>query len=298
MGKGTNRAYKVVPVEDEPGFGDPPRNWARVASMAGVWAVVLLGTAWVAPGFASGGGEEETDVRDQPATDEINAASRYLRFGSDGDTDRAEEVLCDDAEPEMTPADLVDLRSSYEEELGSYPETEVQTGLPTITGEGVDLGASISYIAGNSFREEQFTVSVRTDGNDYCVSQVIRHEPEEEETGAEVDPQEQAARYLSAVFVVRDFEAASDYQCAEYEGPEPDELVGALDEWEALFGDATAIQSFEGDPVPSGARTAVPMSVELSSTQAVEAFTFEVTVEGGCVAALSGGAALLDSTEN
>ncbi|WP_162181666.1 hypothetical protein [Glycomyces tenuis] len=267
-----------------------------MASMAGLWAVVLLGGAWIAPGFASGGGEEETDPRDQPATDEVNAASRYLRFGSDGDTERAEEVLCDDADPEVTAGELVELRASYEEELGSYPETEVSTDLPTITAEGVDIGATVSYIAGNSFREEQFTISVRAEGDNYCVSQVVRHESEEEEdeTGAAVDPQELAAKYLSAIFVIRDLEAASDYQCAEYEGPGPEELDGALAEWETLFGEATAIQSFDGDPAPSGTQTGVPMSVELSATQATESFSFEVTVEGDCVSALAGGEALLD----
>lgn len=300
MGKDTKRAYKVVPVdEDEPDFGDPPRNWGRVASMAGVWVVVLLGSAWMAPGFASGGDEGETDARDQPATDEINAASRYLRFGSDGDTDRAEEVLCDDAEPEVTIDELVDLRDSYEEELGSYPETEIRTDLPTITGKGVDIGATVSYIAGNSFREEQFMVSVRTDGNSYCVSQVVRSEPGEDETGAAaVDPQELAAKYLSAVFVVRDLASASGYQCAEYDGPKPEELDGALSEWEALSGEATAIQSFDGDPATSGTQTVVPMSVELSSNRAIESFSFEVMVEGDCVVALSGGEALLNPAED
>ena len=98
--------------------------------------------------------------------------------------------------------------------------------------------------------------------------------------------------------MVRDLEAASEYQCAEYEGPRPEELDDALVEWEALHGEATAIQGFEGDPAPSGTGTVVPMSVELSSGQAVESFSFQVTVEVDCVAALSGGEALLGSAED
>ena len=293
MGKGTNRAYRVVPVDDEPDFGDPPRNWGRVASMAGVWTVLLFGGFLVAPGFASGGGEEETRTRDQPATDEINAASRYLRFGSDGDTERAAEVLCDDAVPEVTAAELVDLRVSYEEELGSYPEIEVETGLPTITAKGVDIDATISYIAGNSFREERFGVSVRTGGGSYCVSHVFRHEPAREGTGVDPDPQELAAKYLSAVFVTRDLVNASGYQCSGYKGPGPEEISDAFVGWEMLFGTATAVQSFEGDPMSSDGKTVVPMSVKLSSGQAVESFSFEVTVDGDCVAALSEDGTLL-----
>jgi hypothetical protein len=297
VGKGTNRAYKVVSVEDEPGFGDPPRNWARVASMAGVWAVVLLGTAWVAPGFASGGGEQDLPAVEQPPTDPLDAADRYFDHGFDNELSAAHNALCEEADPEVTPDMLRQLRLDYEEELNVYPQAEVNFQELGGSGGRTDFKVEVNFIGGSRSAAEEFRVTVEPSEDRYCVAQVVRHGAEEG-AGSETDPQEQAARYLSAVFVVRDLEAASDYQCAEYEGPGPDELGGALDEWEALFGGATAIQSFEGDPVRSGTRTAVPMSVKLSSGQAIESFTFEVTVEDGCVAALSGGAALLESTED
>ncbi|MCH7229360.1 hypothetical protein L0U85_00560 [Glycomyces sp. L485] len=298
MGEGTKRRFRFQPVDDDgPDFGDPPRNWGRVVSMAGVWTVVLLGGAWIAPGFASGGSSAATDVRDQPATDEINAASRYLRFGSDDDVDRAEQVLCDGASPGVKPADLVELRAFYEEELGSYPETEVKTELPEMTAQGAEVDATISYIAGNSFREESFSVTVKESDGDFCVTQAVRHEQEQDEPGSAGDPQELAARYLSAVFVARNIEAAAGHQCREYEGVEPRELSDALSDWEVLFGEASAIQSFDGDPVTSTGSTVVPMSVELSSGRAVETFSFEVTVEGDCAAALSGGEALLETSD-
>src|SRR5690606_1809382 len=97
----------------------------RVASMAGIWAVVLLGGAWIAPGFASGGGEEATDPRDQEPTTPRQAAARYLEAGLDGDSDRVGDVVCEEAMPEVHESDLVALRNEYDERIGSYPEIEV-----------------------------------------------------------------------------------------------------------------------------------------------------------------------------
>jgi hypothetical protein len=293
VGKGTNRAYKVVPVEDEPDFGDPPRNWARVASMAGVWAVVLLGTAWVAPGFASGGGEEETDVRDQAPTTPRQAVARYLEAGLEGDSGRVDAVLCDDAAPEVSQSELVMLRGEYEEQ----PEIEISTSEPVVSAEGMEVAAQVSFI-GESVFYEDFTVTVLATDDSYCVNQAAAVASEDDESVIEADPQDQAARFLSAVFTVRDVNAAADYLCDDYEGPGPEELSSALGRWEARFGDSTAVQGFEGAPVPSAAGTMVPMSVELSSGQAVESFSFEVTVQNDCISAVSGGESLLDSTED
>ncbi|HEU5127796.1 MAG TPA: hypothetical protein VFU12_07400 [Glycomyces sp.] len=293
MVKGTNRAYKVVPVEDEPDFGDPPRNWARVASMAGAWALLLLGTAWVAPGFASGGGEEETDVRDQAPTTPRQAVARYLEAGLGGDSGRVEDALCDDASPEVSESELVALRSEYEEQ----PEIEISTSEPVGSATGMEVAAQVSFIGASIFYED-FTVTVLATGDSYCVDQVTAVDSEDDGPVTEVDPQDQAARFLSAVFTVRDVEAASGYLCEEFEGSGPEALASGLNSWEARLGESTAVQGFEGDPVSSPTGTTVPMSVELSSGQAVESFSFEITVEADCVSAVSGGEALLDPPED
>lgn len=293
MVKGTNRAYKVVPVEDEPDFGDPPRNWARVASMAGVWALLLLGTAWMAPGFASGGGEEETDVRDQAPTTPRQAVARYLEAGLGGDSDRVDDALCNGASPDVSESELAALRSEYEEQ----PEIEVSTSEPVVSEVGMEVAAQVSFI-GDSIFYEDFTVTVLATGGSYCVDQATAVDSEDDGPVIEVDPQDQAARFLSAVFTVRDVEAASGYLCEEFEGSGPQELASGLSSWEARLGESTAVQGFEGDPMPSSAGTTVPMSVELSSGQAVESFSFEITVQADCVSAVSGGEALLDPAED
>ena len=268
--------------------------------MAGVWLIVLLGGAWIAPGFASGGDEEEDDVRDQDATTPRQVTARYVEAGLDGDSDRSDAALCDDASPAVTEGDLVAVREDYQDVLGSYPEVEVQTSEPVGSSEGMEITATVSFI-GDTIYKEQFGITVLQDGDSYCVSDAVQSGPDESETGSpgepghEIDPQELSAKYLSAIFVTRDLQGAEGYMCADYKGPDPGEVTAALETWESRFGDATAVQEFEGAPDGSGDETTVPMSVDLSSNQSDEAFTFEVSVIGDCVSALSGGEALLES---
>ena len=297
MGKGTNHAYRVVPVDDEPDFGDPPRNWGRVASMAGVWAVLLFGGFLVAPGFASGGGEEETRARDQPATDEINAASRYLRFGSDGDTERAAEVLCDDAVPEVTAAELVDLRVSYEEELGSYPEIEVSTEIPVASADGYEINVTTSYISGEDIRRETFTITVRTSGEGYCVQEVIRHVkngPGGQEGDMDLD-------FLRFIVWDRDLGAATNIQCSEYSGPSAKTLLAAVEAWESKYGaDGTSYAApigTEAHAIP-GAVAEFPYEIVMSGGAFKETFDFSVTISGDCVLEVTGGESLLAHAED
>ncbi|GAB3220067.1 hypothetical protein GCM10027447_03990 [Glycomyces halotolerans] len=297
MGKGSERKYRVVPVDEEPDFGDPPRHWGRVASMAGLWAVVLFGGAWMAPGFASGGASDETDARDQAPITPRQAAARYLEAGLNGESDRAGAVLCDDAAPQMLQSDLVALRDEYDEALGAYPEIEVSTTEPVGSASGMVVDSTVSFIGDSIFRE-QFTVTVLATGSRYCVSEVVRVRSDDEDAADRVDPQDQAAKFLSAVFVVRDPNLASSHLCVGYDGPQPEELENALREWEGVFGDATPVQSFEGEPTESDSGTVVPMSVELSSLRATESFAFEVTIVNNCITKVSGDEALLHPSDD
>ncbi|GAB3656017.1 hypothetical protein [Glycomyces tarimensis] len=292
VGKGSKRAYKVVPVDgDEPAFGDPPRNWGRVASMAGVWAIVLLAGAWMAPSFASGGNEGDTDARDQPATDEINAASRYLRFGSDGDTERVEAVLCDGAAPETGASDLVDLRESYEGELGTYPEVEVDTQTPIASPDGYEVDATVSYISGDGIREESFTVTILLNGGDYCVAEAVRHIEDDPSGG----PGELDLDILRFIVWDRDPDAATATQCSDYTGPSAQKLLDAVEAWESANGEGTSYAV----PIGSEARatpnavTTFPYEVVMDGEGTDQTFNFEVTISGECVLEVSGGEDLL-----
>ncbi|THV41412.1 hypothetical protein [Glycomyces buryatensis] len=284
---------------EEAEFPEPARTWTRVGALVGGWVLLLALGGWVAPGFASGGSTEDTDPRDEAPTDAVNAAARYLRFGSNNDASRAEDTLCDGASPELTAGDLDVIRETYGEELGGISDIDVSTDAPVASADGISIAATVTYISQGGQRPEEFTVTVQEDGDSFCVYNAVQLEPEPtDEPGSEVDPEALASDFIATVVRLRDSEAAAEYQCDTYTGPTPDDLISAIAEWEALNSDATGevldTTLVEDAEAPI---TMVNVETELKAFN-VEAFAFTVGVQGDCVDSLEDVDGLLDVAED
>lgn len=301
----SGKRYKVTAVDDveESKYADPPRKWGRVGVLAGGWAIVLALGAWVAPGIAASGNEENQDPRDQPATDAEGAALRYLRYGSTQDLERAASALCEDASPELTPEDLDEIRQSYAAELGGVTDVDLEVGDPVPTSDGIALAGTVYYIAEGSQRSEYFLVTVQESDGTYCVSDAVR--PEEEEpsssgtSGPTIDPQELATEFMRAIVVDRSPQTAAADQCDTFEGITPEELHAAIDEWASTNGDTTAfLNGIEPSDASEGSTTAFAAEVSLRGEVIQEDFTFQVGVQGDCVASLEGGDELMGAASD
>lgn len=296
-GPGSAQSVSSVPgaPEDED-FQDPPRHWGRVGALVGVWALVLGGGAWFAPAFASGGSDENIDPRDEAATDAPGAALRYLRFSSNGEASRAEDTVCDGAEPELTPSDLGEIRDGYSESLGGLSGVDVSSEDPVASEAGIVIEGTVFYISEGQRRSEVFSVTVQEDDGEYCVSDAVRvdepGEPSEGETV--VEPETIASEYLTQIFRHRDIGAAEEYQCDDYSGFEVGEVEQALTDWEVTNGDANAY--LEGLPEPiegtSGESDVLEAEVRLDGLVS-EIYVFEVAVQEDCVVSLEGGEGLM-----
>lgn len=294
----SGKRYRVVPVDDAETaqFADPPRKWARVGAMAGTWAVVLALGAWVAPGFAASGSEENADPRDQEATDAAGAAWSYLRYGSNQDLDRAEDALCDDASPELTPSDLDDIRQSYDEALGGIERVDLETGDPLASTDGIDIAGTVSYIYQGKQRHEEFIVTVQEDNGAYCVSNAVRTQEEEPSsdatTGEAVDPQILVADFLRSIVVDREPQTAAAMQCDPYSGVTAQDLDAAIAEWAVANGPTTGyLNSLE----PADTATMFEAEIKLDGDLKIETFAFQVVVQGDCIESLEGGDGLVDT---
>lgn len=294
--------YKVIAVNEAEAneFADPPRKWGRVGVMAGAWAIVLALGAWVAPGIAASGNEENQDPRDQPATDADGAALRYLRYGSSEDLERAEDALCDGASPELTPEDLDAIRQSYADQLGGITDVDPEVGDPVPTSDGISLAAQVFYISQGSQRVEDFLVTVQESDGIYCVSNVTQPGAEEEPssggpTGSPVDPEALASEFMTNIVGNRNVQAAEAIQCSTYEGISPQDLDAAIEEWASDNGNPTGVVSV--DPAESNESSATVFTAEVLLDGDVnrETFTFQVGVQGDCIASLEGGEGLMDS---
>jgi hypothetical protein len=299
----TGKRYRFVPVNeaDETAFADPPRRWGRVGLLAGGWAIVLALGATVAPGFAASGSEENQDPRDDSATDAEGAALRYLRFGSSEDLDRAEATLCEDADPELTPTDLEAIRQSYVEELGGITDVSVSTDEPTITADGSAYPGTVTYNSQGGRRFEYFTVTVQENDGTYCVLDATHDEDEEPSpddtggTGPSVDPEGLANDFLTIIVGNRDPETAADMQCDPDIGITAQELYAAVAEWanENGWKSGIALGASQVESTESSI-TMLEAEIELTGDVSVEEFTFQVGVQGDCVATLEGGEGLID----
>lgn len=296
------KRYRVVPADDPEtaAYADPPRKWPRVATMAGAWALVLALGAWIAPAFAASGSEENQDPRDQAATDAEGAAWSYLRYGSNQDLDRAEAALCDDASPEISPSDLDAIRQSYADELGGITRVDVEVGDPVSSSDGITLAGTVSYISEGTQRHEEFTVTIQEHDGTYCVSnadqpgaEVPTATPDEGAT-QEIDPQEVATDFLRAVVADRDPAAAEAMQCSAFTGITAQDLDDAIAEWVAVNGATTGYLNGISPAEAAGAfETEIVLQGELNQ----ESFTFQIAVEGDCVASLEGGDDLMNAAD-
>ena len=291
----------VSEASEEDAFQDPPRHWGRVGALAGIWALVLLGGAWFAPGFASGGGNDDVDPRDQAATDAPGAALRYLRFSSNGEMERAEATLCNDASPELTPTDIRAIRDEYSEALGGLSDIDFSYDDPVPTDYGIAIDSFAFYISEGQRRSEDFIITVQENDGEYCVLNASRSDGQEEvdEGATSVEPETLASEYLTQIFRHRDLEAAEGYQCSGYSGIKVGEVEAALVDWEAINGDATAY--LEGLPTPTEedqeALTVLEAEVRIDGLMS-ENFIFEVVVQEDCIASLNGGEDLIDTDED
>ncbi|MFB9658550.1 hypothetical protein ACFQS3_20135 [Glycomyces mayteni] len=298
----TGKRYRVIPADDPEtaAYADPPRKWPRVATMAGTWALVLALGAWIAPAFAASGNEENQDPRDETASSASNAAWRYLRYGASEDLDRAEAVLCDGAEPELAPGDLDAIRQSYADELGGITRVDVETGDPVPTSDGIAIAGTVSYVSEGTQRHEEFVVTVQEHGGTYCVSDANQPGPEvptaspDEGASPEVDFQEVATDFLRAVVADRNPATAEAMQCSAFTGITAQDLDDAIAEWVAVNGATTGYLNGISPADGVGAfETEIVLQGELNQ----ESFTFQIAVEGDCVASLDGGDALMNAAD-
>ncbi|GAA1660919.1 hypothetical protein GCM10009830_02520 [Glycomyces endophyticus] len=303
----TGKRYRVVPVDDPDttAYADPPRKWPRVAAMAAAWAVVLGLGSWIAPAFAASGSEENQDPRDEAATDAEGAALRYLRYGSNEDPERAEDALCEDASPELSPSDLDAIRQSYADELGGITDIDLQTGDPVPSSEGISIAGTVSYIYQGRQRHEEFLVTVQEHDGTYCVSDAASVEETSEpsfepssdssSTSEEVDPQTVATDFLRAVVMDRDPAFAETLQCESFTTITAQDLDEAIAEWVTVNGVTTG---FLNDISPlENATGGFEAEIVLQGELNQETFTFEIEVQQGCVASLEGGDDLMDGTD-
>jgi hypothetical protein len=294
------RQYRVVAV-DEPEnneFADPPRKWGRVGILVAAWAAALALGAWVAPGFAASGNPENQDPRDEAASSAKNATNRYLRWGSDLDTDRAEAALCDDASPEVTPSDLDAIRQAYDDELHGITRIDATTGDPVSGSDGITVTGTVSYISDAKPVYEDFVVTVQEHDGEYCVSNAVRVQDDEptsdDSTGEAVDPETLATEFMRSIVKDRNPEAASTSQCDSFTGITPGELDSAITEWASTNGQTTAyVNGIDPTESSETSVTTFDVDVTLDGGLNVETFAFTVGVQENCVASLAGGDGLL-----
>lgn len=308
-GPGSAQSVSSVPgaPEDED-FQDPPRHWGRVGALVGVWALVLGGGAWFAPAFASGGSDENIDPRDEAATDANGAVIRYLRYGSRGDSERADDAICEGATPQLSPEDLLEIRDHFAETAfdDDIPDIEVEPHDPVSSENGTSIPATVAYIpGGGGQRYAEFLVTIQESDGEYCVSDAVRtDEPDDSgSTGPGVDPQTVATEYLRTIFVNPQEDKAEGYQCAGYDGLKFSEIEQGIADWEAANTAAGGeLESYlTGLPSPlanaSGESEVFEAEVRLDGLTS-ETFVFEVAVQGDCVASLTGGEGLIPSDED
>lgn len=271
--------------------------------MVGVWALLLGGGAWFAPAFASGGGDENTDPRDEAPTSPASAVWSYLRYGSNGDVERANAIVCERADPELSPADLLEISEQFSADFfeGRTPDLDVTTDDPVQSTNGTEVGGTVYYISRGRQQYADFTVTVQELEEGYCVSNAVRlDEPGESSEGeTEVDPEAVAADYLAQIFRHQDTAAAEGYQCADYSGIGIEDIEQARLDWETANGTAEGYLNDMQSSESSSSDDSEVFNAEVTLDGfSAETFVFEVAVQGDCVASLEGGEGLMPAEED
>jgi hypothetical protein len=244
------------------------------------------------------------DARDQEATDAVGAAWSYLKYGSDNDPDRAQATLCDDASPEQTPADLDDIRQTYDDQLGGIERIDLDIGDPMSLSEGIVIPGEVIYIYQGHQRHEDFLVTVQENDGTYCVSNAVQVQEEEPSasddtsdgaTSEAVDPQELAADFMRTIVIDREPQAAAALQCPSFTGITAEDLDAAIAEWSSTNGSTTGyLNSLEPAETSESSITMFDVEVRLDGELNIETFAFSLGVQGNCVASLEGGEGLID----
>ncbi|WP_199034196.1 hypothetical protein [Glycomyces salinus] len=297
-GPGGSQSVSSVPgVPEDEDFQDPPRHWGRVGALVGVWALVLGGGAWFAPAFASGGGNDATDPRDEAPPTATSAAWSYLRYGTNGETERAQRIVCDGANQGLTPADLQTLRDEISADYleGRTPDLDVSIDESSAVEEGYSIKVTVFYVSG---RQEPRTFIVTVQGvndEEYCVSDVaLSDESANDGESVEDDPEQTASDYLALLLGARDAEPAIAAQCDPYKGVDPDELVEAISEWEAQNGASTGyVVDTELTEASDENLSIIKVEAALEGDFQTLDLTFEVGVQPDCVNSLEGGDELM-----
>lgn len=292
----SGKRYRVVEVDEtaEAEFADPPRTWSRVGALAAGWAIVLVLGGWIAPGFAasSSGLEDDSDE----IVDAKGAAWVYLSEASNENLDLANDALCDDAEPQVTPAAIDSIRQSYIDLYGGITNVGVSTGETIATSNGVNVPSLVKYdVDGPDDPGEEFLITVQERSGTYCVFDVVwlqDEDPSPEETSGEVvDPKSVATNFLRMIVVnaERNLAAAAALECSPAPEFDAHDLDAAIAAWEELNTTAEGTANgFINSLVPAeGSVTAFTAEIELRGDLANETFTFDIGVQGDCVSSIT-----------
>jgi hypothetical protein len=101
--------------------------------------------------------------------------------------------------------------------------------------------------------------------------------------------------FLRFVVWDRDLESARAIQCDDYQGPDAEEILRAVENWgeEGSKVIAIAVPKAESPEPNSGDPVLYQYEVELESGQSTGTTDFEVVVAGDCIAEVRGGDELL-----
>ncbi|MGH8794558.1 MAG: hypothetical protein ACRDXX_18150 [Stackebrandtia sp.] len=264
-------------------YPDPKRSWRRAGALLAGWAatwaaVAVMGMSWKAVADA---GEES--VLDEPPASAQQAVGRFFtKIFEDRDLNAAKEVACPDyTEPSVE--DLYAVLDDWEQENGEKSGNR-SLDIKPVDGDAGKFTVTVTYGSSDNPQLRRYEASSVSADEEYCVSAVedVTPDPSDEPDPSE-DPEpirgakDTAEGFFEAVFNGED---PKDWQCADYSGLEPDELLPegegdpslSLDPRESDFSDAD--------------RFFVEISLRGDSSQAAE-YTIDIRVgiEEPCVLA-------------
>jgi hypothetical protein len=286
--------------EQDQSFDDPPRSWARVAALAGAWALVLALGSWIVPAVAAGGpgGDANIPASERGPESAREAAWVYLQRGSENNAEQFNLAICDGADPEVGLEELAALTSQHEEGLRGRPQIETETDEQAPSDRGAVIDARVRYLHSGRIAEEEFTVTVVREGSSYCVIDAIH--PIVDQDGASLDNLRQVAvDFLNSIAFERNPDGA--LQCENYDGVDPQLLIGAIEAWEAQNGEAIGTASRrDNEPVSVTVDGRVfPYNVVLRAVTGNTSYQVDIEVTyDGCVSTIFGGEELLEEAGN
>jgi hypothetical protein len=205
-------------------YGDPPRRWRRVAAFASSWIAIIALSAVLAPVIAaSGAPADPRDLPPESANDAIHRFLYYSESNSEATRERAWNVVCEGATPELDPDDLHAMVADAYDRIGGAEGVEIQLldDEATTPGETRTVPVIYSATAPMQGRQEQFelTVSARPEGGTWCVVDATLTP-----TPPDRVPIAVMGRYFEAIDS-GDLTSAVALQCSTYSGMTPEEIA-------------------------------------------------------------------------